>query len=85
MSLLTGIVDADLSDLSLSAVTLKMFVVVQVFKFILKLRFPTNDSKRVENIDQIAQDSSHRTIKKMEFFIGERYPLHISCHEIENL
>ena len=37
------------------------------------------------NIDQIMNDPSHRSIKKMQLFVGERHPLHINRHWIENL
>ena len=36
-------------------------------------------------MDQILKDSSLRSIKKMHFFMGERYPLYSYCHGTENL
>ena len=38
-----------------------------------------------ENIDQLINDSSHRIMKEMQLLMGERYPLYINCHGIENL
>ena len=44
-----------------------------------------NDWKRPKIFEQIIKDSSHRTTKKMQFLVNERYPLQIYCHGIENL
>ena len=30
-------------------------------------------------------DFSHRIMKEMQFLMGERYPLYMNCHGIENL
>ena len=38
-----------------------------------------------QNIDQGINDFSHRIMKEMQLLLGERYPLYINCHEIENL
>ena len=43
-----------------------------------------NDRKRVQNIDQIINDCSRRSIEKMRSFLGEGYPLHSYCHGTEN-
>ena len=37
------------------------------------------------SIDQIIKNSSHRSIKKIELFMGERYTLQTHCLGIENL
>ena len=44
-----------------------------------------NDGKMAQNIDQGINDSSHRIMKEMQLLMGERYPLDINCHGIENL
>ena len=41
--------------------------------------------KMAKNIDQMIKDSPHRSMKKIQLFMGERYPLHIYCHGTENL
>ena len=38
-----------------------------------------------QNIDQFINDFWHRIIKEMQLHMGERYPLYINCHGIENL
>ena len=38
-----------------------------------------------QNIDQSINDSSYRIMKEMQLVMGERYPLYINCHGIENL
>ena len=38
-----------------------------------------------QNIDQFISDFSHRIMKEMQHFMGERYPLYINCHGIEKL
>ena len=39
-----------------------------------------------KKIDQIMKNSSRRcrSIKKIQLFMGERYPLHIYCYRTEN-
>ena len=38
-----------------------------------------------QNIDQSINDSSYGIMKEMQLLMGERYPLYINCHGIENL
>ena len=38
-----------------------------------------------QNIDQFMNDFLHRMIKEMQLLMGERYPLYINFHGIENL
>ena len=38
-----------------------------------------------QNIDQFIHDFSHRMMKEVQLLMGERYPLYINCHGIENL
>ena len=38
-----------------------------------------------QNIDQCINDLSHRIMEEMQVLMGERYPLSINCHGIENL
>ena len=37
------------------------------------------------NIDNIIKDSSHGTIEKLQCFMGEKYPLEVYCHGINDL
>ena len=53
------------------------------FKFT-KISWLHNVSNRAKNIDQIIKDFSHRTVKKMQFLMGESCPLYIYYHGIEN-
>ena len=38
-----------------------------------------------QNIDHLINDLLHRIMKEMQLLMGERYPLYINCHGIENL
>ena len=38
-----------------------------------------------QNIDLFINDFSHRIMQEMQLLKGERYPLYINCHGIENL
>ena len=38
-----------------------------------------------QNIDQFINDFSHRIMKEIQLLMGERYPLYINGHGIENL
>ena len=39
--------------------------------------------KGLKTLDEIIMVSSHGTLKKMKFLMGERHHLHIYCHGIE--
>ena len=52
--------------------------------YFIKISWLQNDSKIAKNIDQIKKDSWHRSIQKMQSFMGERYPLDIFSHGTEN-
>ena len=49
-----------------------------------KILWLQNDWKMAQNIDQCINDCSQRIMKEMQLLMGERYPLCINCHGIEN-
>ena len=38
-----------------------------------------------QSIDQFINDFSYRKMKEMQLLVGERFPLYINCHGVENL
>ena len=38
-----------------------------------------------QNIDQCIHEFLHSIMNEMQLLMGERYPLYINCHGIENL